>query len=61
MERRKQQNSCTFDVKGMCNKLNECLIDNPLSMFGQTCFRLFPNHDLEKDTEYIQLNTSYAF
>lgn len=35
LNRRRQQNSFTFDLKGMCEKLNECLIDNPLSMFFQ--------------------------
>lgn len=35
LNRRRQHNSFTFDVAGMCDKLNECLIDNPLSMFFQ--------------------------
>lgn len=32
---KRQQKSFTFDVEGMCEKLNECLKDNPLSMFFQ--------------------------
>lgn len=35
LNERRQQHSFTFDVKGMCGELNECLIDNPFSMFIQ--------------------------
>lgn len=33
LNERRQQHSFTFDVRGMCEKMNECLIDNPFSMF----------------------------